>query len=61
MNTHSWFAGFVYAPRPYMPGGTTSPRSISPDSRCFSAKLPGVSTPEPAAFEIGSPPGPRST
>ena len=35
------------------------PSSISRESLVFSSVRPGVSTPDPAAWEIGSPPRPR--
>ena len=41
------------------PGATTFPASMSWASFAFSAARPGVSTPDPAAWEIGSPPRPR--
>ena len=41
------------------PGATTFPASMSLASFAFSDARPGVSTPAPAAWEIGSPPRPR--
>jgi hypothetical protein len=41
------------------PGGATFPSSMSRASLAFSARSPAVSTPDPAAREIGSPPRPR--
>ena len=41
------------------PGGTILPSSISRASSALRARSPWVSTPEPAACEIGSPPRPR--
>ena len=42
-----------------MPGGATSPLSMSRESFCLAASLPSPNTPEPAARAIGSPPRPR--
>jgi hypothetical protein len=41
------------------PGGAIFPSSISRESSVFSAKRPGVNTPDPAARAIGLPPRPR--